>query len=594
MRVLPTLGFWGIAVFTMPAFGAQAAQTVPSDQLQQADAAFRAGYAAAASGDLANARSNFEQAVKLAPNVEEGHSALGAVLYQLNAYPQAIDELNKALSIKPEDRAALENLAMSYEDAGDFKNALAAFARLSADSGPLPPDLLAGYARAEAAAGQYPAAIARMQDAIAASPKAAPFYDQLGSIYAQQQNWPLAQSAFRQAIQLDSTLAVAHLHLGVALQNAPQGMTPDAGQMQQAIEELTSATLLAPQSAIVQLDLGKALATAGRDDEAIPHFEQALKLDASAVEAENQLAMALQRTGAVQNAIPLFQKVVAAQPQDTAALSNLALSLVQTGKAKDAIGYCRQVLAIQPNDPGAHQILGVAYLQQSDIDDAIREFRAALAITPGNPQLHYNLGLALKLKDDLPDAVKELEEAARIDPESPDAPYTLGILYMQAGRFDDAVKNLNQSLARRPGNGDAWAILGSVYRQQGKNDDAANALKKAIELLPSQPGPHITLASVLQEEGKKDEAAAERKKAADLTRVATNRQRAQFATNAANSYLEKGQIADAVSHYQDAIGSDPTFAEAHRQLAIAYERQGRSADAASERARAEQLEASHP
>jgi Tfp pilus assembly protein PilF len=165
---------------------------------------------------------------------------------------------------------------------------------------------------------------------------------------------------------------------------------------------------------------------------------------------------------------------------------------------------------------------------------------------------------------------------------------------MQAGRFDDAVKNLTMSLNRRPGNGDGWAILGSVYRQQGKNGDAATALRKAIELLPNQPGPHITLASVLQEEGKKDEAAAERKKGADLTRVAVNRQRAQFATNAANTYLEKGQIADAVTHYQDAISSDPTFAEAHRQLAIAYEREGRNAEAANERATAEKLDTQHP
>jgi len=79
---------------------------------------------------------------------------------------------------------------------------------------------------------------------------------------------------------------------------------------------------------------------------------------------------------------------------------------------------------------------------------------------------------------------------------------------------------------------------------------------------PQQPGPHITLASVLQEEGKQDEAAAERKTAADLTRVAVNRQRAMFATNAGNALLSKGQITDAIARNQEAIGSDPSYAEA--------------------------------
>ncbi len=92
------------------------------------------------------------------------------------------------------------------------------------------------------------------------------------------------------------------------------------------------------------------------------------------------------------------------------------------------------------------------------------------------------------------------------------------------------------------------------------------ALRKAIELLPQQPGPHITLAGVLQEEGKTAEAAEERKQAAALTRVAVNQQRAVFSTNAGNVLLSKGRIADAISDYRDAIGSDPGYAEAHRQI----------------------------
>lgn len=594
MRVSSIFRFCGVLLglsLVVPAAMPQNAQTA---DLQRADAAFHDGYAAVANGDLAAAHSDFQIVVQLAPNLEEGHSALGAVLYQQKAYGEAVVELTKALTIKPDDRAAAENLAMCYVETADFKDALALFQKLSSDSSSLVPDLLAGYARAEAATGQYAPAIAHMQAAVSASPGNAVFADALGSLYAQQQNWLLADQAFQEAIQIDPNFTMAHLHRGIALENEHSATPGDVGQLQQAIDELSRAAQLDPQNALAELELGKALAAAGRDEDAVQHFEQALKLSPSFIDADNELAMALQRTGAVQDAIPLFEKVVAAQPQNTAALSNLALALVQTGKAKDAVAYIQRVLGIAPNDPGAHQILGVAYLQQSNVDDALREFRAALAVTPDSPQLHYNLGLALKLKDDLPDAVKELEEAARLDPESPDAPYTLGILYMQTGRFDEAVKNLTQSLARRPGNGDGWAVLGSVYRQQSKNEDAANALRKAIDLLPNQPGPHITLASVLQDEGKKDEAAVERKKAADLTRVAVNRQRAQFATNTANSYLEKGQIADAVTHYQDAINSDPTFAEAHRQLAIAYEREGRIADAANERAAAAKLETDHP
>jgi protein O-GlcNAc transferase len=156
------------------------------------------------------------------------------------------------------------------------------------------------------------------------------------------------------------------------------------------------------------------------------------------------------------------------------------------------------------------------------------------------------------------------------------------------------VRNLRTALELRPQNGDGWSILGSVYRQQNKYDDAAAALRKAIELLPAQPGPHITLASVLQEQGRQKEAAAERKKAGELTRVAVNRQRAVFATNAGNALLNKGEIADAIARYQEAIGSDPNYADAHRQLAVAFANQGRLSESAAEKQKAEALATNHP
>ena len=53
--------------------------------------------------------------------------------------------------------------------------------------------------------------------------------------------------------------------------------------------------------------------------------------------------------------------------------------------------------------------------------------------------------------------------------------------------------------------------------------------------------------------------------------------------------MVRGQIADAIARYQESVAADPTFAEAHNQLAIAYERQGRADEAAAERAKAADL-----
>jgi protein O-GlcNAc transferase len=102
------------------------------------------------------------------------------------------------------------------------------------------------------------------------------------------------------------------------------------------------------------------------------------------------------------------------------------------------------------------------------------------------------------------------------------------------------------------------------------------------------------LATVLAQQGNAAEAATERKKGADLERVVMNRQRASVSTNSGNALLKKGQVADAVERFQEALSADPTYAEAHRGLANALERQGKAAEAASEREKADELEKAQP
>jgi len=240
-----------------------------------------------------------------------------------------------------------------------------------------------------------------------------------------------------------------------------------------------------------------------------------------------------------------------------------------------------------------------------------------MALDPNDPQLHYDLGLAYKFKDRVQDAVAELARAGEMDPTLQDPPYTLGILYMQIGKLDEAVVELKKAVALRPENGDAWAILGSTLKQDSRLDEAREALEHALPLLPGQPGPRVTQAAVLAELAGAATAAADAKEAAgelqkaeqlraqvkdlraqaaeyrrqgaDLARGAVNRQKASFALNAGNQLLLRGQIAEAVARYQESIAADATFTDAHLQLAVAYERQGRAGDAAAERAKAAAL-----
>ena len=554
----------------------------PSAALRKADAAYRAGQFALAQRDLSAAQTDFEQVVKLAPQAEQGHSALGAVLVNRGQTREGIRELEKALAIKSTDSTAQMNLAMAYEQIGLQEKAIPLFSKLEADAHlqkrTLPSYVLAGYARSLAAHQQIGFAVTKMKAALATDPQNAELHDELGSLYAQQKEWRDAHEEFATAIQLNPKLAAAHLHLGLVMQ---------AQGERNGVSELAQASQLAPEDAAITIEFGKALLAEGKDEQAIPVFQHALELEPSSMAASYQLALTLQRSNKVQEAIVLLKKVVAAEPENAEAMTNLGMALCQAQQAKDAVPVLQRSLAIAPESVTAHQNLAAAYVQLSQFGDAVAELHRALKLAPDAPQLHYDLGLALKMQDDAAGAIPELEAAQRLDPSAAEAPYLLGVLYMQTGRYEDAAREMNVSLKLRAENGDGWATLGSVYDKLNRLPEATSALREAIRQLPGQPDPHLTLAAVLAKQNQPGEATAERRKAAELMRNNMNRQRAEVATNAGNSALRNNDLEGSITQFRDALSYDANYSEAHLGLAAAMDRQGNTAEAAVERQRAE-------
>jgi Flp pilus assembly protein TadD len=98
--------------------GAEQKQQVSAEVMQKADAAFRAGYAAQQAGQLEEARAQFSQVVRLAPQIPEGREALGVVLLELKKAAEAVPELEAAARLKPNDGAMETNLAYALAQSG--------------------------------------------------------------------------------------------------------------------------------------------------------------------------------------------------------------------------------------------------------------------------------------------------------------------------------------------------------------------------------------------------------------------------------------------------------------------------------------------
>ena len=576
-------GLWSCSLVLTAILAPVAAQQ-PSASLVEADKDYREGVAALNRNDLKTAQSKFESVTRLAPSAEQGHSALGAVLVREGQWAMGTRELEKALALKPDDASAQMNLAMVYAESGAAAKAVPLFAKLqaaaNAEHHPLPPSVLAAYARALAATGDKASATARMKEAVAEDPGNPALHDELGSLYAQDKDWQHAEQQLSEAIRLKPDLASTHLRLGFVLQ---------AEQNADAPREWIKAYTLAPDDPRIALAVGKALADAGEDQQAVPILEHAVKLEPASALAGYQLAVVLQRVNRVPEAIHLLKSVVEAEPKNVDALTNLGMALSQQHEARDAVPYLQRAIALKPKDATAHQDLAAAYIQINQIADAIAELKTAIALSPASPQLHYDLGAAYKLQDDAADAIPELEKAEKLNPEGYEAPYVLGQLYMQVARYPEAAQQLEASLKLHPENGDGWATLGSVYNKLDRLPEAVHALREAARLLPDQADSHLILASVLVKQNQTAEAAEERRIAANLMRAHMNLQRAEVATNSGKSLMSSGKLDDAVIQFRDAITFDPQYAEAHLALATALQKQGKTAEAEAERAQAKSL-----
>jgi tetratricopeptide (TPR) repeat protein len=557
-------------------------------QATEAASAYQAGQAALTRNDLAAAEAAFEQSLRLAPGAGPGKepilAALGVVQLRRGKTTEAAHTLEAARALSKADLNVEGNLAIAYQQMGQPAKAVPLFADLIAEARMgkqrVPSVVRATYARALAATGKLALAATEMKAAVEADPGNAALLGDLGSLYAQQKEWPKAEREFRAIVALEPNNAIAHLRLGLAIEAQGEHGERDA------LPELAQAARLAPADPTSQLEWGKALAASGDDSQAIPVFERVLALQPETLEATTQLAQALQRTDRVPEAIDLFKRVLAVAPDDVAVLTNLGLAYSQMQRARDAIPVLQRALALAPDNITAHQDLAAAYVQLSQFADAALELRAALKLAPDSPQLHYNLGLALKNQDDAAGAIAELEQSEKLDATGPEAPNLLGVLYMQAGRYADAARELQISLRLRQENGDGWATLGSVYNKLDRLAEAVAALHQAIKQLPSQPDPHLTLAAVLTKQNQLPEAAAERKLAATLMRENMNRQRAEVATNSGKALLKSGNLAGAAQQFVDALSYDAQYAEAHLGLASVYDAQGRPAEAADERQKA--------
>ena len=132
------------------------------------------------------------------------------------------------------------------------------------------------------------------------------------------------------------------------------------GRVDEAIEPLTRAVVMAPRNTNAHYLLGRADLTQRRFSDAAFEFRKVLEIEPRHVPAWNNLGGALLQLSEPDQALVAFQKALDIEPENQTIRANLGVALVRLpGHLEEGIAKLQEVLRRHPDamDEGATEVL---------------------------------------------------------------------------------------------------------------------------------------------------------------------------------------------------------------------------------------------
>ena len=253
-------------------------------------------------------------------------------------------------------------------------------------------------------------AVALKPDYAAARAGLADCYNMLATYGARSpaEAFPRAKAEAMKALELDDSLADAHVSLAYALFRGDWNWT-------EAEKEFRQALAINPKSAQAHQWYSNLLVALGRTDEAIAHTKLAQELDSTSLIIR----------------------------------SHFGFVYFFAHQYDDSIATCQKVLELDPTFFAVRRYLGQAYTQKVRYDQAISEFQKAVVGSGGSPLIRAELAYTFGLAGRKDEAEKILGELKQIGTERYFSPYHLALVYSGLGNKEETFNSLERALQDR-------------------------------------------------------------------------------------------------------------------------------------------------
>ena len=331
---------------------------------------------------------------------------------QLRQGKDALDALQRAAQLSPEDAEVHRNLGGALYDRGRWSAALASFQRaLALDSGDA--SGMVDAANSLRALRRAAEAVPLYRQALRLEPRNVEARNNLGNAFLELGRHPEAADSYQQALQLKPDDPQVLSNLGNALWRV--------GRLDEALSACRRAVAIAPGLDVAHNAMGLALASAAERERAADSFRQALRLNPRYAEAHNNLGDVLRDLGARVESLNCYARAVECDPARPESHCKLGNALFELRRVPEAMACYARAIALDARHLPAHVGLAAALRQQKQPDEAQASCRAALGINPDDVEA---LTLAGELEADrgrFAEAERLFRHALELKPDLPSA-----------------------------------------------------------------------------------------------------------------------------------------------------------------------------
>ncbi|WP_167482011.1 tetratricopeptide repeat protein [Leptospira andrefontaineae] len=404
-------------------------------------------------------------------------TVLGVIYDEDGRFPQAIDSLQKAITLDGNNVYAYYNLTLAYAHSG--QNSAARSTALKArEIAPNDPRiaLMAGNLFNEI--NDPDAAIDAYKQGLSSSPDDPYLTYNLALSYFKKGEIPQAEEHFKLVVMRARGGKLA------ALSNSYLGnISYNRGDYVSAEHYFREAATITPNDAKALYNLSIVLKKNGKLEESVKYLELANQAGSNDPELFRSIAEGFEQLNQGEQSINALQKGLKYNPNNLDLLFQLAETYYNKGDLLAAEETYRRIVDSTPGDSFTETALlnlGVVLDQMERYGEAITYLNRVLDLNPKNAKAYYNLGLVYKHTGNGTQAIENFRKASYLDPDDIKPKEALGDYYLENKFYREAIEEYSALFKQKEDYYKVALKLAEAYMGTGESSSAEKILLQVL------------------------------------------------------------------------------------------------------------------